>query len=434
MSLSALLIMNERGDTVLGKFYREDIGHTVNEAFRHQVIYPKETKFPVKQISQNSFLFVQESDLFVVGVTRQNADVAVIFEVLHTFIKNCKLYFGGDFDEESVRGNFLLVYEILEEILDWGFPQLTDPDALKLYITQTGYISEKTRTKMVALGHITSHTTGAMPWRAPNIHYKQNEVYLDVIESVNLHMSSTGTVLRADVSGKILMKCLLSGMPECKFGMNDKILMENEAKQGKSSRAKPISLDDVTLHQCVKLGKFDTERTVTFCPPDGEFELMTYRSTENINLPFKVISSIKEIGRTRIEAEISVKSNYDYKLTGLRTRIVIPTPKNTATVKVLSKTGGKAVYDPDVGGIAWRIKRFPGGVEHVLRAEVELLSGISTKETAWSRPPISMEFNVPMFTASRLQIRYLHVSEKSGYQTTRWVRYLTKAGAYQHRI
>lgn len=88
--------------------------HTVNEAFRHQIIYPKETKFPVKQISQNSFLFVQESDLFVVGVTRQNADVAVIFEVLHTFIKNCKLYFGGDFDEESVRGNFLLVYEILE--------------------------------------------------------------------------------------------------------------------------------------------------------------------------------------------------------------------------------------------------------------------------------------------------------------------------------
>lgn len=86
----------------------------MNEAFRHQVIYPKETKFPVKQITSNSFLFVQESDVFVVGVTRHNADAAVIFEVLHTLIKNCKLYFGGDFDEESIRGNFLLVYEILD--------------------------------------------------------------------------------------------------------------------------------------------------------------------------------------------------------------------------------------------------------------------------------------------------------------------------------
>ena len=90
------------------------IRHAVNEAFKHQVIFPKETKFPVKQITSNSFLFIQEADLFVVGVTRQNADAAVIFEVLSTFIKNCKLYFGGDFDEESVRGNFLLVYEILD--------------------------------------------------------------------------------------------------------------------------------------------------------------------------------------------------------------------------------------------------------------------------------------------------------------------------------
>jgi len=29
MSLSALLIMTERGDTLLGKFYREDVGYVV---------------------------------------------------------------------------------------------------------------------------------------------------------------------------------------------------------------------------------------------------------------------------------------------------------------------------------------------------------------------------------------------------------------------
>ena len=38
-------------------------------------------------------------------------------------------------------------------------------------------------------------------WRAENIVYKKNEVYLDVIESVNVLMSVKGTVLRADVSG-----------------------------------------------------------------------------------------------------------------------------------------------------------------------------------------------------------------------------------------
>jgi AP-2 complex subunit mu-1 len=28
------------------------------------------------------------------------------------------------------------------------------------------------------------------------------------------------------------------------------------------------------FHQCVKLGKFDMDRTISFVPPDGEFQLM----------------------------------------------------------------------------------------------------------------------------------------------------------------
>ena len=37
---------------------------------------------------------------------------------------------------------------------------------------------------------------------------------------------------------------------------------------------KTIELDDVTFHQCVNLTRFNSEKTVSFVPPDGEFELM----------------------------------------------------------------------------------------------------------------------------------------------------------------
>ncbi|KAM2029067.1 hypothetical protein TB2_040317 [Malus domestica] len=37
---------------------------------------------------------------------------------------------------------------------------------------------------------------------------------------------------------------------------------------------KTIKLDDVTFHQCVNLTRFNSEKTVSFVPPDGEFELM----------------------------------------------------------------------------------------------------------------------------------------------------------------
>ena len=47
-------------------------------------------------------------------------------------------------------------------------------------------------------------------------------------------------------------------------------------------------MQDVTFHQCVNLGKFNTEKVVSFVPPDGEFELMKYRCQEGIKQPFKV--------------------------------------------------------------------------------------------------------------------------------------------------
>ena len=37
--------------------------------------------------------------------------------------------------------------------------------------------------------------------------------------------------MSAHVAGKVVMKSYLSGMPECKFGINDKIVMD--AKRGK---------------------------------------------------------------------------------------------------------------------------------------------------------------------------------------------------------
>ena len=71
-------------------------------------------------------------------------------------------------------------------------------------------------------------------------------------------------------------------MPECRFGMNDKLLLDKEAKvSGISRKRKPaVQLDDLSFHQCVKLNKFDSDRVVSFVPPDGEFELMKYRITE----------------------------------------------------------------------------------------------------------------------------------------------------------
>lgn len=55
------------------------------------------------------------------------------------------------------------------------------------------------------------------------------------------------------------------------------------------------------------------------------------------------------------------------------------------------------------------------------------LPSVSTGEEA-RRIPISIKFEIPYFTVSGVQVRYLKIVEKSGYQALPWVRYITEAG------
>ena len=81
----------------------------------------------------------------------------------------------------------------------------------------------------------------------------------------------------------------------------------------------------------------------------------------------------------------------------------------------------------------YRIARIQGGQECTIRATADLTR--TTTRQVWARPPIDVDFQVLMFTASGLIVRFLRVFEKSSYQSIKWVRYLTKAnGNYQIRV
>jgi len=432
--ISAVLILNARGHVLISRAYRDDVDpRAIASAFRAQILNTKlSDRCPVKTVGSVSFMFVRYEEMFLLAVSKLNCNASLVFEFLYKLVTVFKAYFDDKLDEDALRENFSLVYELLDEIVDFGYPQNMEFQVLKLIISQGG-LKDLLRSQVPAQG-ITSKLTGAVSWRADNIKYRKNELFLDVVESVNMLMSSKGTPLSSDVTGKILMKCYLSGMPECKFGLNDKLMLAAEKKRAQGGkRYKEIDIDDTTFHQCVKLGNYEQDRTISFVPPDGEFELMRYRITDNIVPPFRLLSPIvREVSKTRYEVQVTIKSVFQNRLFGKNVVVKIPTPKGTAKCKIHVATG-KAKYRPETSSIHWSIKRFPGDTELSLSAEVELISN-TLENKKWSRPPISLEFQVPMFTASGLHVRFLKVYEKSNYQAIKWVRYVTQAGIVEQRI
>jgi len=150
-------------------------------------------------------------------------------------------------------------------------------------------------------------------------------------------------------------------MPECKFGINDKLLVRESqnAADGERNQQKGIQIDDIKFHQCVRLGRFDRDRSITFIPPDGMFEVMSYRVSQNINLPFKITPVIQEFPEDlKIEYSVKVRSIFEHSNFGNNVVIKIPVPNNTASVNIFSTGIGKGQYVPDKSAILWRIKKF----------------------------------------------------------------------------
>lgn len=50
---------------------------------------------------------------------------------------------------------------------------------------------------------------------------------------------------------------------------------------------------------------------------------------------------------------------------------------------------------------------------------------VMTEElTAYSKKPVTIKFDIPYYSLSGINVRYLKIHDKSGYEATPWVRYL----------
>ena len=158
----------------------------------------------------------------MLAISRKNSNATTVMLFLHTIAEVLTEYFK-ELEEESIRDNFVIIYELLDEMMDFGYPQTTESKILQEYITQDAYKLEVQVRPPMAV-------TNAVSWRSEGIRYRKNEVFLDVVESVNLLVNANGNVLRSEILGAIKMKVFLSGMPELRLGLNDKVMFESTGR------------------------------------------------------------------------------------------------------------------------------------------------------------------------------------------------------------
>ncbi|KAB8360867.1 hypothetical protein FH972_024601 [Carpinus fangiana] len=416
---SAIFFLDLKGKTLLARNYRGDIPMSAVDKFPILLSEAEEESSAVPPCFTDegiNYLYIRHNNLYLLALTKRNSNAAEILLFLHKLVEVFTEYFK-ELEEESIRDNFVVIYELLDEMMDFGYPQTTESKILQEYITQESHKLEVQARPPIAV-------TNAVSWRSEGIRYRKNEVFLDVVESLNLLVSATGNVLRSEILGAIKMKCYLSGMPELRLGLNDKAMFETT---GRATRGKAIEMEDVKFHQCVRLSRFENDRTISFIPPDGEFELMSYRLNTQVKPLIWVECLVESHSGSRVEYMLKAKAQFKRRSTANNVEIIVPVPSDADSPRFRCSVGS-VHYAPEQSAIVWKIKQFGGGKEFLMRAELGLpsvkgddergggmmgnfggsMGGLGAKA---GKRPINVKFEIPYFTTSGIQVRYLKIVE-----------------------
>jgi len=414
MPIKSLFILNSSGDIIIEKHYRGLIGRNICEYFWDEVTksnQPEEVP-PIISTPKHYLVHVQRDGLYYLSVVATEVSPLLVVEYLHRVADTFTAYFER-VNENSIRDNFVTVYQLLDEMMDNGIPFTTEPNSLMEMIPPSGIIKK-------FVGGITGQSTlnenlpdGSLsntPWRKSGVRYATNEIYFDIIEEIDCIIDANGLVASSEVSGEVQAVCKLSGMPDLTLSFTN-----------------PHILDDVSFHPCVRYNRYEQSKIISFVPPDGAFKLMNYRVKGQLQLPIYVKPQITfNQSGGRVNIMVGLKNTQGKAVEEVTITIQFP---KTISSTALTANFGTSNYDDITKVCKWVIGRIPKDKSPLLEGTISLPPGGSIPE---SPGIITADFKIMMYAASGLKVDSLAVYNER-YKPYKGVRSITKAGKFQVR-
>ena len=195
-----------------------------------------------------------------------------VLEWLHRVADVLELVVGAPLLAARLERHGHVVAQLLSEMADGGLVAATEPNALRDLVDAPSLLKSllgATPSSLASLAPAQEATataaTATVPWRSAAVRHTSNEVYVDLVETLDVTLAPSGRPLAAVAHGTIAFTAKLSGVPD--------LLLHLACPGGISST---VSLP--VFHPCVRLGRWkERPGELSFVPPDGRFVLAGYQ-------------------------------------------------------------------------------------------------------------------------------------------------------------
>uniref|UniRef100_A0A8C6N0H1 AP-3 complex subunit mu-2 n=1 Tax=Mus spicilegus TaxID=10103 RepID=A0A8C6N0H1_MUSSI len=241
-----------------------------------------------------------------------------------------------------------------------------------------------------------------VPWRRTGVKYTNNEAYFDVVEEIDAIIDKSG---------------------RCCAGTKDRGRL--------LSLSNPRLLDDVSFHPCVRFKRWESERILSFIPPDGNFRLLAYHvSAQNlVAIPVYVKHSISfrdSSSLGRFEITVGPKQTMGKTIEGVI--VTSQMPKGVLNMS-LTPSQGTHTFDPVTKMLSWDVGKINPQKLPSLKGTMGLQVGASKPD---ENPTINLQFKIQQLAISGLKVNRLDMYGEK-YKPFKGIKYMTKAGKFQVR-
>jgi len=451
--IDSLFIISGSGNYVVERHFRGTTPRIVCEPFMEKLRKADQLEGIPGVICGNrrhALIHILREKMVYLAVVTQEEPPLAVFELLDRVHQVLTRYLG-EVNEDNLRTNFSTVYLLLDEMIDSGLPFTTELNSLESIIappsamgkvvqavsgSSTQVLSDVPPEALGQTGALASLTTalgagthtqigGASAevwWRRQNVVYASNEVYVDIVESIDCICNGNGQIVSGGINGDILVNSKLSGLPEVLLSLRNPGLLQN-----------------VSFHPCVRLHRYDRDKALSFVPPDGDFPLASYWLPDTtLNLPFHFTASIKyhaEHAKLQITANPKLAVTMQHKqmlIDKFCVNVRLPSSIASAT---LACQGGSIRFDEDSKVVVWNIGKLAGQEN---KAEGTLAYATDAKDGSAIIPDeekstAQLAFVIKGWSISGIRLDACDVSGVS-YSPYKASRYTTTSGKMEFRI
>eukprot|EP01054_Gregarina_sp_Poly1_P009116 Gregarina_sp_Poly_1__9115@NODE_559_length_7530_cov_48_357899_g440_i0_p3_GENE_NODE_559_length_7530_cov_48_357899_g440_i0NODE_559_length_7530_cov_48_357899_g440_i0_p3_ORF_typecomplete_len374_score38_35Adap_comp_sub/PF00928_21/9_8e36_NODE_559_length_7530_cov_48_357899_g440_i064097437 len=301
-----------------------------------------------------------------------------------------------------------------------------------------------------------------------------HDIFIDIIDRVSLDATVDGQIKSLSVDGMVLIKSYLANPTELRLGLNEDLVITNEFFQtsGQKSTDSLCQMEDCLFHESVVLDDFANTKSLVFVPPQGEFVFMRYRVAPSLiqRPPFLIYADVSILDKDRISISVRLRAeNYQKSYCGVAAMTLdLPRWISNCQTQIIGQPQNQLCdFVRSEFKVNWtnrRISMAAGDCGFIAKADVDLdraprlvrqalLLGSSTAAgtgeiSAFPRGlspkgiigqylgPVLLNFELPMFSSSKLQIRYLRLAagNSAGVTPRRWVRYATQSASFTARF